>query len=463
MWRARGPEGIVAVKLARSPRERTRLVAAGELLERLEHPNIVRGLGHDPAGRWLAMELVDGVPLHRWAAGRSLTERITLLSQLIAAVAFLHDEGVTHGDLKPDNVLVNAEDRPTLLDLSPGIGGGTLGYAAPEQLLGGWAGPPADVYALGCLGYRLLCDEAPFAATDRAALLWMPVNTLPIPPSSLTPGIPAGLEALVMACLARTPSARPTDLHRLASDLSASLASPTARPVFGMLEARRLLRRRLIEAMEGGSPMMAILGAPRSGRSTLIEEILTAAEREGLAIHRPTRAAVPTMLARLAQAPFALRLEATDPHTADLCAAIQRESCPGITLIRAESPPPDLPPSACVQPTRLEEGDIANMLEIAGQFPGLALDVHRITRGHPGVVRDYILRRGLPSDLTASQRALLTAVTTGPRSPYVLAGRLGLSEHALLDIAEPLIERGLLEERGGGATLVAVLPRPLPR
>ncbi len=462
VWEATGPEGAVALKLARTLPDRARLVAAGELLERLEHPGIVRGLGHDPAGQWLAMQLVEGVPLHRWAEGRSIAARIALLAGLCEAVAYLHGEGVVHGDLKPDNVLVDNQDRPHLLDLTPGSGT-SLGYTAPERLLRESVGPPADVYALGCLAYRLLTDQAPFSANDRAALLWMPVNTLPLPPSSLVPGIPTALEALVMSCLARTPAARPADPARLAADLRASLTTPTARPIFGMFPVRRLLRRRLVEAMEGGSPVVTVLGAPRCGRSTLIEEVLTAAATEGLAVLRPERESAADLLGRLSERPFAMRLEATGDHTAPLCAAILEERPPGITLVRSEAPLPGLPLDGCLQPTRLEESDIANMLEVASQFPGFAPDVHRITRGHPGVVRDYILRRGLPSDLSAAQRSLLSAVSTGPRSPYVLAMRLGVGEHELLDLAEPLIERGLLEEHDGGASLVAVLPRPLRR
>lgn len=462
VWRAEGPAGdAVAVKLASTPRARAELLAAATLLEQLDHPGIVRRLDHDPHGRWLAMTLIEGQPLHRWAEGRPLAARLETLIGVVEALAFLHDAGVTHGDLKPDNVLIDDTGKPTLIDLSPDIAGGSLGYAAPEQLLGAGVGAPADVYAIGGLGYRMLTDQPPFTASDPAALLWLPVNALPLPPSSVVPGIPAALEGLVMSCLARTPSARPTDLHRLAAELRNSLSGPLTPPVFGMHAARRQLRRHLIAAMGGSSPMVTVLGGSRSGRSTLIEELLDAAEREGLVVHRPPHASAPAALAQLAAAPFALRLEEGDAHTHALCAALQSRRLPGITLLRAEHPPPESSRSICVRTAPLSEADVAEMLSSAGLLPGSAPDIHRMTRGHPGVVRDYIRCRGLPSDLTGAQRSLLDAVSTGPRSLHALARRLGLSEHDLLDLAEPLIGRGLLEARDGGATLLAVRPRSL--
>ena len=164
---------------------------------------------------------------------------------------------------------------------------------------------------------------------------------------------------------------------------------------------------------------------------------------------------------QLAATPFALRLEEDDVHTHALRAAIQSRQLPGITLLRAESPPPASSRSVCVRPARLSEADLAKMLSSAGLLQSSAPDIHRMTRGHPGVVRDDIRHRGLPSDLTTAQRSLLAAVSTEPRSLYVLARCLGLSEHDLLDLAEPLLERGLLEARDGGAALLAVLPRSL--
>lgn len=155
--------------LARFRRER-------RILAQLQHPQIARLLdgGVSESGQpWFVMEYVAGVALNEWAAGAriTLTQRLDLFVQLTEAVAYAHGQLVVHRDLKPGNVLVDANGQPHLLDFGVAkvleedeIGAQTQtgarfmsrAYAAPEQVRGEHVGTAVDVYALGVLLFELL-------------------------------------------------------------------------------------------------------------------------------------------------------------------------------------------------------------------------------------------------------------------------------------------------------------------
>lgn len=155
--------------LARFRRER-------RILAQLQHPQIARLLdgGVSESGQpWFVMEYVAGIPLHDWVATRkpSLAQRLDLFRALAEAVAHAHGQLVVHRDLKPGNVLVDAQDQPHLLDFgvakvlqeddtdartSTGARFMSRAYAAPEQIRGEAMGTAVDVYALGVLLFELL-------------------------------------------------------------------------------------------------------------------------------------------------------------------------------------------------------------------------------------------------------------------------------------------------------------------
>jgi eukaryotic-like serine/threonine-protein kinase len=155
--------------LARFRRER-------RILAQLQHALIARLLdgGISESGQpWFVMEYVDGVPLHDWAAQSrpGLNQRLDLFVQLAEAVAYAHGQLVVHRDLKPGNVLVDAQHQPHLLDFGvakvleedtgeaqtqTGARFLSRAYAAPEQIRGEPISTAVDVYALGVLLFELL-------------------------------------------------------------------------------------------------------------------------------------------------------------------------------------------------------------------------------------------------------------------------------------------------------------------
>lgn len=184
------PRRRVAIKSIRpgyaTPAMLRRFKTEVELLARLDHPGIAQvyeaGYADEasPAQAFLVMELVDGLPLHRYALvrGLSVRERLELLLRVCDAVQHAHQRGVIHRDLKPANILVTSDGQPKVLDFGiaraidePGDAThatragqvvGTPSYMSPEQLLGEPVDTRTDVYALGVIAYELLSNELPY-------------------------------------------------------------------------------------------------------------------------------------------------------------------------------------------------------------------------------------------------------------------------------------------------------------
>jgi serine/threonine-protein kinase len=225
-----------------------RLRREQRILARLSHPRIARlldaGTGDD-GHPWLAMEYVEGEPLDRAVVGLDLRARLRLFLEIADAVAYAHARLVVHRDLKPGNVLVDAEGQPHLLDFGiaalldeaqDGSLTGNLGlpftprYASPEQVSGEPLGTAVDIHALGVILYELVAGAWPFGeARDVAAQLRavLEVEMQPLPR-----GVPRDLEAICARALAKDPQRRYPSVEAFASDLRAFLAG---RPV----QARR--------------------------------------------------------------------------------------------------------------------------------------------------------------------------------------------------------------------------------
>lgn len=167
-----------------------------ETLSSLRHPGIVTitDAGHDPDGAWFAMDLVDGMPLDQWLSETKPPPRATLqvLADIARAVAYAHHRGVIHCDLKPDNIVIDAEGRPHVLDfglakrLQDGPSGGfdvsgTPAYMAPEQARGEGATKASDCWSLGAILILAATGRPPFdpAAPIETTLATVASGRLP--------------------------------------------------------------------------------------------------------------------------------------------------------------------------------------------------------------------------------------------------------------------------------------------
>ncbi len=166
---------------------------------------------------YLVMEYVKGRNLlekHDYSMGRLLR----ILPQISRALLSIHDKGYVHGDLKPDNILVDTSLRIKLIDfgfaapVGSSVNGvkGTVGYLAPEQH-GGALKPETDVFNFGATMYWLTTGEQlPFIAAPDNDRKVIPDRGFPVvPPITLNENIPAGLSELITRCCADDPLERP--------------------------------------------------------------------------------------------------------------------------------------------------------------------------------------------------------------------------------------------------------------
>ena len=209
------------------------------LSARLQHPHIVPVLtaGEVEGLPYYVMPFVKGDTLRaRIAAGpMSIAEVTGILGDVAKALAFAHEEGVVHRDIKPDNILISG-GAATVADFgiakalsssrqqsdggltTLGMSLGTPAYMAPEQV----AGDPdtdhrADIYSLGGVAYEMLTGQAPFAGRSPQQLLAAQVMEKPVPIEQRRKGVPPALAALVMRCLEKEPSLRPQSASEIAA------------------------------------------------------------------------------------------------------------------------------------------------------------------------------------------------------------------------------------------------------
>ncbi len=280
VYKARRDDGVynqtVALKLLRGDQDAmlARFESERQILADLHHPGIARLIdgGLTPDGRpYMAMEYIDGRPLTTWLEQErpDLQRRIQLFLDLCPAVSYAHSRLVVHRDIKPDNILVDHDGRPHLLDfgiakLNPdGLNANatqalaTPNYAAPEQFNGEAITTATDVYGLGATLYFLLCKRPPIELEGLSLprMLDRICHAQPKPPSLRVSGaaiapLRGDLDAICSKALAREPQHRYSSVQALAEDLQRHLNNEPvlARPPHFAYRAGRLLRRHALLA-----------------------------------------------------------------------------------------------------------------------------------------------------------------------------------------------------------------------
>jgi serine/threonine protein kinase/tetratricopeptide (TPR) repeat protein len=249
-------EQTVALKVVRgefaSDAAVLRFLAERRILARLDHPGIAALVdgGVDEHGRpWFAMRYVDGLPLPEYCESHALDlqGRLRLVIAICDAAAYAHRQLVVHCDLKPSNVLVDANGEVHLLDFGvahlierpqegrsaqktqPQIRALTPGYASPEQLAGKRIGIATDVYAIGAMLYEVLAGRRPYAGQDETPALAAIAQSRgdPVPPSRVAAReakisarqLRGDIDAIVATALHQDPGQRYPDAASLADDL----------------------------------------------------------------------------------------------------------------------------------------------------------------------------------------------------------------------------------------------------
>ncbi len=228
--------------------------------------NIIDALEVDQQ-HYIVTEYVEGCTLDRFFENHTLsyTQYLDLFILLADAFGHAHESGVIHRDIKPDNIMLQPDGQPKIMDfgvakqanaLSHTVDGsllGTIGYMAPEQLHNSkHADPRSDVYSFGAMMYQLLTGKLPFEADSIAVVISKIFSEPLVLPHELNKRIPPAVSAVIAQALCREPTQRYENMQALKRDLlrAKSLCGPT--PVYDdvVLAAQARVREKRFEAFD---------------------------------------------------------------------------------------------------------------------------------------------------------------------------------------------------------------------
>ena len=221
---------IVAIKvlkdeIANDSQSVKRFINESKAVAMMSHPNIVRiyDVSVKDDLKYIVMEHIDGITLKSYMTKKgalSLAETVSYSEQILRALDHAHNKGVTHRDIKPQNILLLKDGHIKVTDF--GIAKlpntetvtmtdkaiGTVFYISPEQASGKTIDQRSDIYSLGAMMYEMMTGTLPFTADSPVSVAMMQVNATPKVPREIKPEIPRGLEQIVLLAMEKQPEDR---------------------------------------------------------------------------------------------------------------------------------------------------------------------------------------------------------------------------------------------------------------
>lgn len=274
---------VLSQGLHASPRARYRFEREVELAASLQHPNIVtiHDSGIARGQYYFAMEYVEGRPLDEYVRAENLPVRETMeiFNKVCSAVMYAHQLGVMHRDLKPGNILVDANGEPRILDFGlaklvssseqtteeavmtsiPGKIIGTLAFMSPEQASAqpGAIDVRTDVYSLGMILYNVLTGDFPYAVYGSMLEILRSIQeTEPTRPSRIVRNLNSEVEAILLKALAKEPAYRYQSAAELQHDTDYWLKGL---PISARADSSIYMLRKLLARHRYTSTVVALL------------------------------------------------------------------------------------------------------------------------------------------------------------------------------------------------------------
>ena len=237
---------VIRPELARNAQVLQRFKQELILARQVTHRNIIRifDLGQAEGIRFITMEFIEGEDVAQMLSRRGKVpaqEAVAIITQVARGLDAAHSEGVVHRDLKPQNVMVDAQGKCCVMDFGiarsmdaasmtrTGALLGTPTYMSPEQAQGLKVDARSDLYTLGIIFYELLTGKPPFEADNPMATLLRRVQEKPTPAIEVEPSIPKPVNDMVMKLLATKPEDRYQTASEIVAELDAAEAVRTGR------------------------------------------------------------------------------------------------------------------------------------------------------------------------------------------------------------------------------------------
>jgi serine/threonine-protein kinase len=380
---------------------------------------------------WLALELVHGRTLRQALVERGRLDPATALAVIepvLTALAAAHEAGIVHRDVKPENVLIGDDGHVQVADFglahavtasshphrgltTRGLMLGTVAYISPEQALGEQATPRSDVYAAGIVLDELLTGHPPYAGPTDYVVVRRHVDEDVPPPSAEVPGVPAEVDALVLAATARDPQRR----------------YPDARAFLGAVQQAR-------RTLSPGAAVAAVTGLREVGGGEPVAAVAAAAgvlvggsaASDGRPVGYDTNPIHSTTATIAAVAPAG---EPAGPQASD-----------------AERPAPDDPFATPPRPPRRRRG--RTLVLLLALVAALAAGAWWVADGRSVATPGFVGMTQQQAERAAERAGLLVQVTGEQYSETIDAGRVVGSQPGEGTAVQPGATVGLLISLG---------------
>lgn len=226
---------VVQIKKPDDKKYLVQIEHENKVLSQLDHPYIVKSFGYETTSSWfrvtgarLLLELIDGQPLAEFKV-LPINRMVSIFRRTAAAMAYLHQKGIYHADIKPENIMVIGVKEAKIIDfgLSWTKGEernrvqGTLEFLAPEQANNKKVDAKTDIFNFGATMYRVLTGKPVPNLRGTQIRAMSKVDEFVKPLVELVPTIPPELDVLVRHCVRYNPKERPATMNEIADRLTA--------------------------------------------------------------------------------------------------------------------------------------------------------------------------------------------------------------------------------------------------